>query len=112
MPCGPAKVDTLITAFKAELKNIATNGLTQAYVDKVKQAWIEKYKVDVKKNEYWLSTLQSIQKKEKTAERFLNSQSYFEKLSASDIKQAAEIIYRSSGKIFAVQMPEINTEGK
>jgi zinc protease len=112
LPCGPAKVDTLITAFKAELKNIATNGLTQAYVDKVKQAWIEKYKVDVKKNEYWLGTLQSIQKKEKTAERFLNSQSYFEKLSASDIKQAAEIIYRSSGKIFAVQMPEINTEGK
>jgi zinc protease len=112
LPCGPAKVDTLIAAFNAELKNIATNGLTQGYVDKVKQAWIEKYKVDVKKNEYWLSALQSIQKKEKTAERFLNSQLYFEKLNPADIKHAAEIMYRSSGKIFAVQMPEINTEGK
>ena len=112
LPCGPAKVDTLIAAFNAELKNIATNGLTQGYVDKVKQAWIEKYKVDVKKNEYWLSALQSIQKKEKTAERFLNSQLYFEKLNPADIKHAAEIMYRSSGKIFAVQMPETNTEGK
>jgi zinc protease len=112
LPCGPAKVDTLIAAFNAELKNIATNGLTQGYVDKVKQAWIEKYKVDVKKNEYWLSALQSIQKKEKTAERFLNSQLYFEKLNPADIKHAAEIMYRSSGKIFAVQMPEINAEGK
>lgn len=106
LPCGPAKVDTLVSAFNTELKSIAENGIAQSYVDKVKQAWIEKYKVDIKKNEYWLSGLQSIHKKEKTAERFLNAQTYFEQLNPDDLKQAANLVQKATSKIIAVQMPE------
>lgn len=106
LPCGPAKVDTLVSAFNTELKSIAQNGIAQSYVDKVKQAWIEKYKVDIKKNEYWLSALQSIHKKEKTAERLLNAQTYFEQLKSDDLKQAANLVYKAATKITAVQMPE------
>lgn len=107
LPCGPAKVDTLVSAFNAELKSIAENGISQSYVDKVKQAWIEKYKVDVKKNEYWMSALQSIHKKEKTVERFLNAQTYYEQLTSEDIQQAANLVNKATTKIIAVQMPEI-----
>jgi zinc protease len=38
LPCGPDKVDTLISAFNAELKRIAEKGLDQSYVDKIKKA--------------------------------------------------------------------------
>ena len=106
LPCGPNKVDTLIGAFRQELKSIAEKGINDSYVDKVKKAWIEKYKVDVKSNEYWLSSLQGINRGEKSADRILNAEKYFEKLTAADIKEAANMIQRSKGKMIAVQMPE------
>ena len=108
LPCGPAKVDTLIAAFNHELKQMAEKGVAQSYVDKVKKAWIEKFKVDAKKNEYWLSALQSISIGERSAERILNAEKYFNALSISDIKEAAMIVQKASGKLMAVQMPEGN----
>jgi zinc protease len=107
LPCGPNKVDTLIGAFKHELTSIAEKGIDQSYVDKVKKAWIEKYKVDVKSNEYWLSSLQGINRGEKSEDRVLNAEKYYEKLAAADIKEAAIMIQKSKGKMIAVQMPEV-----
>ena len=107
LPCGPAKVDTLIAAFNHELKKMAESGVAQSYVDKVKKAWLEKYKIDAKTNEYWLSVLQSINRGETTADRILNAEKYFNGLTAGDIKEAAMIVQKASGKMIAVQMPEI-----
>lgn len=109
LPCGPNKVDTLIGEFKHELNSIAEKGIDQSYVDKVKKAWIEKYKVDSKSNEYWLSSLQGINRGEKSEDRVLNAEKYYEQLTAADIKEAAKMIQQSKGKMIAVQMPE---EGK
>jgi zinc protease len=106
LPCGPAKVDTLIAAFNHELKQMADVGVAQPYIDKVKKAWLEKYKVDAKTNEYWLSVLQSINRGETTADRILNAEKYFNALSTADIKEAAGVVMKSSGKMIAVQMPE------
>ena len=106
LPCGPAKVDTLIAAFNHELKKMSEVGVAQPYVDKVKKAWLEKYKVDAKTNEYWLSVLQSINRGETSADRILNAEKYFNALSVADIKEAAGIVMKSSGKMIAVQMPE------
>ena len=106
LPCGPAKVDTLIAVFNHELKKMAERGVAQPYVDKVKKAWLEKYKVDAKTNEYWLSVLQSINRGETTADRILNAEKYFSELTAADIKEAAMIVQKASGKMIAVQMPE------
>lgn len=106
LPCGPAKVDTLIAAFNHELKKMAEAGVAQTYVDKVKKAWLEKYKVDAKTNEYWLSVLQSINRGETSVDRILNAEKYFSGLTAADIKEAAMIVQKASGKMIAVQMPE------
>ena len=106
LPCGPAKVDTLIAAFRAEMKGIAEKGISQSYVDKVKKAWIEKYKVDVKKNEYWLGALQEINRGERTADRLLNAEKYYNQLTPANIKEAALIVKNAKGKMVAVQMPE------
>ena len=106
LPCGPAKVDTLIAAFNHELKKMSEVGVAQPYIDKVKKAWIEKYKVDAKTNEYWFSELQSINRGETSADRILNAEKYFNALSVADIKEAAGIVMKSSGKMIAVQMPE------
>ena len=110
LPCGPAKVDTLIAAFDHELKKMADAGVAQSYVDKVKKAWQEKHKVEAKTNEYWLSVLQSINRGETTADRILNAEKYFNGLTVADIREAAGIVMRSSGKLMAVQMPEISNK--
>lgn len=106
LPCGPAKVDTLIAAFHNELNAIAKGGINVSYVDKVKKAWIEKYRVDIKSNEFWLSALQQISTSDLTIDRFLNAEKYYNQLTSSDIKEAALIIKQSKGKMIAVQMPE------
>ena len=106
LPCGPAKVDTLVAAFRAEMKGIAEKGISESYVDKVKKAWIEKYKVDVKKNEYWLGALQEINRGERTADRVLNAEKYYNQITPANIKEAALIVRNAKGKMVAVQMPE------
>jgi zinc protease len=106
LPCGPNKVDTLVKAFQAELRKIAEEGIGQSYVDKIKKAWLEKRKVDVKKNEYWLSVLQSISTGERTIERVVNGEKYINGFTAKDIQDAAKILQSAKGKMMAIQLPE------
>ena len=106
LPCGPAKVDTLIASYNQELNKIATKGIDASYVEKVKKAWIEKYKVDMKRNEFWLSTLQAIERGERTSDRLINAEKYYNTFSAEDLKKAAMLLKKATGKLMAVQMPE------
>lgn len=106
LPCGPDKVDTLIKAFNAELKSIAEKGIDQSYVDKIKKAWVEKRKVDIKKNEYWLSVLQALKSGERTIDRVVNGEKYLNAFSAKDVQDAAKIVMSAKGKMMAVQLPE------
>lgn len=110
LPCGPAKVDTLVAAFNHELKKIAEQGIDAGYVEKVKKSWIESYKVDAKKNEYWLSALQAINRGEKTAERVLNAERYYTAFSVADVQDAAKMVMKADGKMIAVQLPEMVTK--
>jgi zinc protease len=106
LPCGPAKVDTLIAAFNQELKGIAEKGIDASYADKVKKAWMEKYKVDVKRNEYWLGALQDMSRGDLSQDRFLKAATYYEALTAKDIQDAARLVRQAGTKLIAVQMPE------
>lgn len=113
LPCGPAKVDTLVKTFRSQLEGLAKNGVDTGYVSKVKKAWIEKYRVDSKKNEYWLSALQEIKLGERNADQVVNAEKYFNAFSAADVKKAANLLLNAKGKMIAVQMPaELKTESK
>jgi zinc protease len=106
LPCGPAKVDTLIASFNHELGRIAAKGIDQSYVDKVKKAWVEKYKVDSKTNAYWLAALQDVARGERSADRIVNAEKYFNALSLQDLSDAAKLISKAASRIIAIQMPE------
>jgi zinc protease len=113
LPCGPAKVDTLVKTFRSQLEALAKNGVDTGYVSKVKKAWIEKYRVDSKKNEYWLSALQEIRLGERNADQVVNAEKYFNAFSGADVKRAANLLLNAKGKMIAVQMPaELKTESK
>jgi zinc protease len=106
LPCGPAKVDTLISSFTSQLQSLATNGVDTSYIFKVKKAWIEKHREDIKKNEFWLGALQDIHLGERSAEYVVNAEKYYNAFSVSDVKKAASILQKSKGRMLAIQMPE------
>lgn len=106
LPCGPAKVDTLLKAFDTEMKALAAKGPEQSYVDKVKQQWVEQYRTSVKTNEYWLAKLVQLQQGETTQERFLNTEKYLNALTRADVQWAAKLVLAAPSKVTGVQMPE------
>jgi len=113
LPCGPAKVDTLVKTYRSQLEQFAKTGVDTGYISKVKKAWIEKYRVDSKKNEFWLAALEDIHMGERSADRLVNAEKYFNAFSVSDVKKAASLLLNAKGKMIAVQMPaEIKTETK
>ena len=107
LPCGPAKVDTLINTFTAQLQALATSGVDTSYIFKVKKAWIEKHREDMKKNEFWLGALQDVHLGERSAEYVVNAEKYYNAFSVNDVKKAASILMKSKGRMLAIQMPEV-----
>ena len=107
LPCGPAKVDTLISTFTAQLQTLATSGVDTSYIFKVKKAWIEKHREDMKKNEFWLGALQDVHLGERSAEYVVNAEKYYNAFSVNDVKKAASILMKSKGRMLAIQMPEV-----
>jgi zinc protease len=107
LPCGPAKVDTLISTFTTQLQTLATSGVDTSYIFKVKKAWIEKHREDMKKNEFWLGALQDVHLGERSAEYVVNAEKYYNAFSVNDVKKAASILMKSKGRMLAIQMPEV-----
>ncbi len=106
LPCGPAKVDTLVSTFRSQLVQLADTGVDTGYIFKVKKAWIEKHRVDMKKNEYWLEVLQDIQRGERSTDYVVNAEKYYNAFSVADVKKAASTLLKSKGRMIAIQMPE------
>jgi len=71
---------------------------------------MEKRKVDIKKNEYWLSVLQSLYMGERTIDRIVNGEKYLNAFSAKEIQEAAKLLLESKGSMMAVQLPETSNK--
>lgn len=106
LPCGPAKVDTLVSTFRHQLQNLATQGVDTSYISKVQKTWVEQYRVNIKKNEYWLSALDDINMGELTADRLIHAEKYYNAFKPEDVRKAAALLLQSKGRMIAVQLPE------
>ena len=107
LPCGPAKVDTLVSTFRHQLQELAVKGVDTGYISKVQKTWIEQYRVNSKKNEYWLSALEDIHQGELSPDRLINAEKYYQAFTASDVKKAANLLLNAKGRMIAVQLPEV-----
>ena len=93
LPCGPEKVDTLVTTVKKEFEMLAKNGPSQDYLDKVKRQWLEQNKVQMKENNTWLDQLLAYKTQGGDPKRFLEYEKYVNALTPKDVQQAANIIF-------------------
>jgi zinc protease len=106
LPCGPEKVDTLLYAAHKEIEDLVKNGPSKENLDKVKQEWLEQYKVDIKENGTWLSELQSFNFPGDNPDYFINYEKYVKALTPKDIQDAAKILLTTKNVITGVMMPE------
>jgi zinc protease len=106
LPCGPEKVDTLLTAVNNEFKSLVQKGPEQSYLDKVKQQWREQYKTSMKENGTWMTKLISLKEEKGDPKRFINYEQFIDKLTVKDVQDAAKLVLDGKNQFTAVLMPE------
>ena len=106
LPCGPAKIDTLIFAANQEIENLKKNGPSIEDLNKVKQQWLEQNKTAMKENNTWLDALQNITFKGNDADRFLHYEKYVNALTPKDIQDAAKLLLNGNNVATAILRPE------
>jgi len=106
LPCNPEKVDTLLLAMHAEIKNLMDNGPSKENMEKVKQQWIEQYKVKVKENDSWLTNLQDSYFPGDNIDYFINYEKYVRALTPKQIQDAAKLLLSTKNVLTGVMYPE------
>ncbi len=104
-PCGPENVEKLKDAAILEVEKIIAQGPTEADLAKVKEAQLLEYKENLKKNNFWLSTLKNADYLGNDASKVLTYEESVNALTAGDIQKAAQK-YLTKGFILAIHNPE------
>lgn len=105
-PCGPENVDELIKAARNEVKKIIENGPTQEDVDKVKEAQIKSYEENIKKNRFWLSSIENTDFMGLDSYRILKLKGMIGELTVKSIQKTAQKYLQEDNLIIGVLMPE------
>ena len=105
LPCGPEKVDTLLYAANKEIGDLIENGPSMENMEKVKQQWLEKYKVNIKENGTWLSTLQDFYFPGNDPDYFINYEKKVNALTAKDVQEAAKLLLSTNNVITGILDP-------
>lgn len=108
LPCGPEKVDTLLSAANAEIQSLIKNGPSKENLEKVKQQWREQHKVRIKENGAWLSHLQSFYFPGDNPDYFINYEKYVNALTPKDIQAAAKLLLSTKNVVTGILRPEKN----
>jgi zinc protease len=105
LPCGPESVDTLLKAFTAEITAICTNGPAAKDLAKVKQAQLEAYKGNRKRNGFWAANLAAILFWGDDPDRILHFERHLGQVSAKDLQTTAQRLFDGGNTFRAVLDP-------
>jgi zinc protease len=109
-PCAPDNVDTLSKAAIDELKKIIKNGVTSEDLEKVKEQQKRKLEVDMKQNQFWMSSLYDAYYLGNNPADILNKQKQTESLTSKMIQDAAKKYINLSNYIRIVLKPDKKEE--
>jgi len=106
LPCGPDKVDTLISAFDQIVQHMIKEGPSKENLEKVKKQWLEAHKVQMKQNNVWLSELRDMDLLGETPDLFINYEKYVNALTEKDVQEAAKQLLSTPNVLTGVLRPE------
>jgi zinc protease len=110
-PCAPDNVDTLSKAAIDELKKIIKNGVSPVDLEKIKEQQKRKLEVDMKQNQFWMSSLYEAYYLGNNPDDILKKQKQTENLTSKMIQDAAKKYINLNNYIRVVLKPD-NTEEK
>lgn len=106
LPCGPEKVDTLISAFKELVQNMIDKGPSKENLDKVKKQWLEAHKVQLKQNNVWLGQLRDFDFMGESPDMFLNYEKHVNALTPEDLQKTAKQLLSTDNVVTGILRPE------
>jgi zinc protease len=104
--CAPESVDTLFLTIKGEMQRLIDNGPVAVDVEKIREQKIRSLENSVKKNNYWLSVLETQVTGDFDVESYDTTLARIKSITADDIKVAAKKYFNSADMLKAVLLPE------
>ena len=106
--CGtsPKKVKKLVKIVFNEMATIKKDGPLAEDLDKVKETMIRGHETDLKKNDYWLSKLESTQFDGEDISTINKFEENVKSITIDDLKQAALKYFKDDHYVKCLLMPE------
>jgi zinc protease len=104
--CAPESVDTLFLTIKGEMQQLIDKGPETVDVEKVREQKIRGLETSCKKNNYWLSVMETQYTGDFDIETYETSLTRIKSITADDIKLAAKKYFDSNDILKAILLPE------
>ena len=106
-PCGPENVKKVDDAFWKIIESVKKpGGITQADLDKARKPLLERNKVRVKTNEFWIGILQDADKNGYSPERLLTYEERINAITPEKLGEIANKYYTRENVYTATLLPE------
>ena len=105
-PCAPENIDTLSKAAIDELRKIIMNGVTAEDLEKVKEQQKRKLEVDLKQNQFWMTSLYDAYYLGNNPADILNKQKQTESLTSKMLQDVAKKYINLNSYIRVVLKPD------
>ncbi len=107
-PCSPDNIEKVNTAFMKLIESTkVTGGITETDLQKVREPALERNKVNLKKNDYWLNAMQNAYLLGTDPERILTMDQRLKTLTPEQLVLTARKFYSGTNIFKAVWLPEI-----
>lgn len=108
-PCSPENIEKVHIAFFELIESTKIDGgITERDWMRVREPALERNKVNLKKNEYWLNGLQSAIMNNTDPERLLNAEQRLNAVTPEQLVNTARKFYSNPNVFKAVWLPETN----
>lgn len=104
--CDPGRVDELIETVFLQLDSVKQFGVSDTYIQKVKEQHLRSRETELKKNETWLNSLRSAYVNGEDPRNILENVKFIEALSKEQIQQSAKKYFDIKNYIQIVLYPE------
>lgn len=94
--CDPARTEELVSTFMSSIDSLKKSGVADSYIAKVKETQRREYETNIKENNFWLGTLQTYYLYNLNPEEINNYLKRVDKLTADDIKGAANKYFNNN----------------
>jgi len=104
--CDPTRVEELTRTLFQQIDSLKNYGIKESYIAKVKEMQIRQYETDLKRNRFWLNSLNTAYMHHLDPENILAFKQLVETLTAEDVHQAAKKYFNMNNYVRVVLYPE------